>query len=238
MIPRQLQLRNFMCYRADVPPLNFDGIAIACLSGENGAGKSALLDAITWALWGEARLRSDDDLIALGETEMSVDLTFALDSQEYRVLRRRTKGKRGQSHLDFQVQALAGWKVLSGATLRETQQRIDQTLRMGFETFSNSAFLRQGRADEFTRKEPSKRKQVLADILGLSVYESLETASKARAREIDGRAKVVDGEIQAHQAQAEKRALFLEEVRRAELRVAETEQALTAATREHEQVAP
>src|SRR5690348_11323831 len=111
MIPRQLQLRNFMCYRADVPPLNFNSIAIACLSDENGAEKSALLDAITWALWGEARLRSDDDLIALGETEMAVDLTFALDGQEYRVLRRRTKGKRGQSQLEFQVQANAGWKV-------------------------------------------------------------------------------------------------------------------------------
>ncbi len=66
MIPRKLALRNFMCYRDELPPLDFDGIQIACLSGENGAGKSALLDAMTWALWGEARLKSDDELIALG----------------------------------------------------------------------------------------------------------------------------------------------------------------------------
>ena len=52
MIPRKLALRNFMCYRSDVPTLDFEGITIACLSGENGAGKSALLDALTWALWG------------------------------------------------------------------------------------------------------------------------------------------------------------------------------------------
>ena len=65
MIPQTLLLRNFMCYRDELPPLDFAGIQIACLSGENGAGKSALLDAMTWALWGEARLKSDDDLIAL-----------------------------------------------------------------------------------------------------------------------------------------------------------------------------
>ncbi|HEX5689697.1 MAG TPA: AAA family ATPase, partial [Roseiflexaceae bacterium] len=100
MIPRKLALRNFMCYRDDVPPLDLDGISIACLSGENGAGKSALLDAITWALWGEARLKSDDELIALGAQDMEVDLIFALDGQDYRVIRKRSKGKRsGQSAL-------------------------------------------------------------------------------------------------------------------------------------------
>ncbi|GAB4111258.1 MAG: SMC family ATPase [Roseiflexaceae bacterium] len=225
MIPRQLQLRNFMCYRADVPPLSFEGIAIACLSGENGAGKSALLDAITWALWGEARLRSDDDLIALGETEMAVDLTFALDGQEYRVVRQRSKGRRGQSILDFQVRADQGWRVLTGGTLRETQQRIEQILRMGFETFSNSAFLRQGRADEFTRKEPSKRKQVLADILGLKIYEDLEACSKSRSKDLDSSIRGVDGEITAYRTQAEKRAIYLFEVQKAEQRAAETDHA-------------
>lgn len=223
-----------MCYRADVPPLSFDGIAIACLSGENGAGKSALLDAITWALWGEARLRSDDDLIALGETEMMVDLTFSLDGQDYRVLRKRSKGKRGQSQLEFQIKAEEVWKILSGATVRETQQRIEQTLRMGFETFSNSAFIRQGRADEFTRKEPSKRKQVLADILGLDVYAQLEDASKGRAKDLDGRMKTVDGEIQAYRTQSERREVLIAVVFEAERRVEQGEAALVAAREAYE----
>ena len=61
MIPHKLTVRNFMCYRDDVTPLHFDGIDVVCLSGDNGAGKSALLDAMTWALWGRARAKSDDD---------------------------------------------------------------------------------------------------------------------------------------------------------------------------------
>lgn len=227
MIPRKLALRNFMCYRENVPTLNFDGLGIACLSGENGAGKSALLDALTWALWGEARLKSDDDLIAMGASEMEVDLTFALDHQDYRVIRKRSKGKKnGQSWLDFQVNNQGVWKTLTGATLRETQQIITGTLHMGYDTFANSAFLRQGRADEFTRKEPSKRKQVLADILGLDVYERLEGAAKERAKTFDGQLKVLEGQIAELERQAEKQSFYADEVARTETRVAEVEHEL------------
>ena len=57
MIPLKLRLSNFMCYR-DEQTLDFSGIHLACLTGDNGHGKSALLDAITWALWGRARARA------------------------------------------------------------------------------------------------------------------------------------------------------------------------------------
>ena len=48
--------------------LDFGGIHLVCLAGDNGHGKSALLDAMTWALWGWACVGRDDELIALGET--------------------------------------------------------------------------------------------------------------------------------------------------------------------------
>ena len=50
MIPQRLNIRNFLCYREDVPDLDFAGIHVACLCGDNGHGKSALLESITWSL--------------------------------------------------------------------------------------------------------------------------------------------------------------------------------------------
>ncbi|MBK9711741.1 MAG: SMC family ATPase [Kouleothrix sp.] len=234
MIPRKLALRNFMCYRDDLPPLDFDGIRIACLSGENGSGKSALLDAITWALWGEARLKSDDDLIALGAQEMEVDFIFALEGLDYRVIRKRSKARKvGQSWLDFQVRNNGAWKPISGATIRETQQLIISTLRMDYDIFSNSAYLRQGHADEFTKKEPGRRKQVLADILGLSVYERLETGSKERARGLDGQLKGLEGQIGELQRQADKQATYAQLVHDQECQVDQISAAVAAAESLH-----
>ena len=69
MVLNQVHLHNFMSY-ADAT-LDLTGIPVVCLTGLNGAGKSALLDAVTWAIFEEARA-SSDDLVRLGEREMWV----------------------------------------------------------------------------------------------------------------------------------------------------------------------
>lgn len=186
MIPIKLTLVNFMPYRQT--SLSFDGIHIACLCGNNGNGKSSLLDAITWALWGKSRARSDDDLIHLGEAEMSVELDFNVGRQGYRVIRKRSKPKPsrpGRSLLDFQLNAGQGYKSIAGNTISETEGKIVETLRMDYDTFINSAYLVQGHSDEFTRAQPAKRKEVLSSILGLSRYDELELRARERARKAE-----------------------------------------------------
>jgi len=83
--------------------VDFSGIDLARVAGDNGHGKSALLDAIIWALWGKARAKRDDELIHLGQTEMEVEFEFALGENHYRVIRKRDSRGRGQSSLELQV---------------------------------------------------------------------------------------------------------------------------------------
>ena len=187
MIPLRLKLHNFMCYRDNVPPLHFESIHIACLSGDNGNGKSALIDAMTWTLWGQARAKSDDDLVHSGQTEMEVEFDFAVGQQAYRIIRKRSRPKRrgsaGQPALEFQIASGDGFRSITGNSIAQTQQKISDVLHMDYETFINSAFLRQGHADEFTIKRPAERKEVLANILGLSFYDKLEELARALARQ-------------------------------------------------------
>ena len=179
MIPRRLRLRNFLSYRDC--ELDFSPLHLATLAGKNGDGKSALLDAITWALWGEARGRVEDDRIRHGADDMRVELDFDVDGDPYRVIRKRTRGRSGA--LDFfQVDGQGGLRPITGGTSRETQAELNRRVHMDYQTFINSVFLVQGRSNEFTMQTPSKRKEVLRKVLGLDRYEELSRHAHDRRK--------------------------------------------------------
>jgi len=189
MIPVQLTLRNFLSYGEDTVTLDFSGFRVACLSGDNGHGKSALLDGLTWALWGEGRKgrserKPDEGLLRLGATEMEVSLTFDLDNDRYHVMRRFIKrNKRSATELDLQVfdpQTKRLRPLTDSTSSNNTQRQIDSLLCMDYTTFVNSAFILQGRDAEFTQKTPRERKQVLGEILGLSRYDRLQQLAREK----------------------------------------------------------
>lgn len=225
MVPSKLILKNFMCYRE--AQLDLEGIHLACLSGDNGAGKSALLDAITWALWGKARA-SADELVAQGEVEMQIDFEFKINEELYRVIRYRTRKGAGQSQLTFQIAAPdSTWRNISGSTQRATQDEIIKALRMEYETFINSAFLLQGRADEFTTKSPTDRKKVLSEILGLSYYDELEAKAKEESKEAEIRRRRLDERLGEIDKELANRPTFERQKTQAEQELALSREMLT-----------
>ncbi len=230
MIPLKLTLCNFMCYR-DPVSLDFSGLHLACLSGNNGHGKSAVLDAMTWALWGKARSNQADDLIHLGQTSMWVDFEFALGPNRYRVLRsRERKGRSGKSDLQLHVwQDGAEWRAITEPTLRDTERTIVDLLRMDYDTFINSAFLMQGRADEFTVKAPSERKQILADILGLGAYDQFEARAKERARQEKQAAALIVTQLESIDAELAREDGYRRQLEEAQTQLAEWSERLRVA---------
>jgi len=191
MIPLQLYLSGFLSYREPVE-LDFSTFELACISGSNGAGKSSLLDAITWSLFGQARKR-DDSVINLQSDAAEVVLTFTYEGNIYRVQRSLPRGK--STVLEFQVQDGESWRPLTERTIRETQGRIEQVLRLDYETFVNAAFFLQGKADQFTQQTASKRKEVLGSILGLEAWETYRTRTSERRRALENDVRTIDGRI-------------------------------------------
>lgn len=205
MIPMRLTLQNFLSY-SEAQIVDFSQFDLAVLSGNNGVGKSSLLEAITWTIWGKTRALSDDDLIRKGSGGMWVELIFENEKNIYRILRKREKkNKTGISVLEFQIahgkqknlknKSQYSWKSLAEPSIRETQEKIIKTLRLSYDVFVNSSYLRQGHADEFTIKKPTERKETLGEILGFSYYEELEKRAKEKIKNFEQEEKLLNFKI-------------------------------------------
>lgn len=199
MIPVRLYLKNFLSYGENVAPVEFADWHTACLSGNNGNGKSALLDAITWSLWGRARGvdrhgAGVDDLIRLGSDDMEVEFVFELEGDVFRINRKRSR-RRGLSSLEFYLNDGEKWRTLTQEKISDTQAKIDQILKMDYDTFTHSAFILQGQADAFTTEKPGERKRILGEILGLDYYNRLERKARDQVLDLEQQLKSLEREL-------------------------------------------
>jgi exonuclease SbcC len=231
MIPIRLAVRNFMSYTDIHEPLTFEGIHVACLSGENGAGKSTLLDAVTWALWGYSRAGagSAQQLIHTGRTDMEVDFEFMLAGETYRVIRKWTAPRRsgsGTTLLELSVKDGDRFRSISGNTVRETDAKITDLLRMSYTTFTNSSFILQNRADAFTTRTPSERKQVLADILELAEYDRLQQRARDEASQREQRRQSIEERLREADSQLQERKAYETDRDRLESEIASLDERL------------
>ena len=189
MIPQQLTLSNFLSYQQ--ANLDFTGLRTACICGANGAGKSSLLEAITWVLWGKTRVGSDEDIINNSAKEAQVDFRFQCGKETYRVLRSRRRGQ--SASLELQIQKNDGqFQSLTAKGVKATQKKIHELLKLDYDTFINSAYLRQGRADEFMLRSPSQRKELLAELLKLDQYQTLSENAKDTSRKLKGQTEQLE----------------------------------------------
>jgi len=244
VIPIHLKLSGFLSYR-DPAEVDFTAFHLACISGSNGAGKSSLLDAMTWALFGQARKR-DESVINLQSKAAEVAFTFEYEGNTYRVLRSLPRGK--TTALEFQilddgpqtaddetrstVLSSGMWRPLTERSVRETQARIEQVLRLDYETFINASFFLQGRADQFAQQSPTKRKEILGNILGLEIWDVYKERAAARRKSIERDLDAVDGRLQEIDAE-----LAEEPQRRERLSTLEAELARLTAVRKTQEAA-
>jgi exonuclease SbcC len=236
MIPQQLTLKNFLSYRAAT--LDFRGLHTACVCGSNGAGKSSLLEAISWAIWGESRAASEDDVIHVGETEVRVEFVFSIHQQTYRVIRTRQRGNgvalefqiaHGEvKNQDAEIPRVTAFRSLTEKGIRATQNLVLEHLKLDYDTFVNSAYLRQGRADEFMLKRPGDRKQILADLLKLQRYDELAEQAKDKSRQFKGQVELLERNLASIQQQLQQTEAIAQERVELELTLTQMQQQQTA----------
>lgn len=202
MIPQLIKIQNFLSYREETI-IDLTNLHTAVITGMNGAGKSSILDSITYALYGVARGTSKsgdnaDRLVYSGENTCRVEMDFEMNQVQYKVIRTRDK-ERQNTELELYQKQDEKWVSLNGSTMKLTQERIVSIIKVNYELFTSSVFIMQGKADAFTQKDPSERKELLSEILQLEIYEKLREKTNDKRKSIQREEEILKHFIDINQ---------------------------------------
>jgi exonuclease SbcC len=120
--------------------------------------------------------------------------------------------------------------------VRATQRKIENVLRLDYDTFVNSAFLRQGRADEFTVKTAAERKRVLGDILGLDRWSMYEDRVKERQKTVEAEVEAIKLRLTEIEAELGRRSEYKAQLDAAQSAVDELAERLEEVQRDYQQI--
>jgi len=174
----------FRVASGEVHEVDFANLDLFAITGPMASGKSSLIDAIVWCLYGRtARYSSDSKgVISAGEAQCEVWFDFAVGTRCFRAVRRT--GKNTESGLSEREGG--EWITISDASGAEKLTKsMESLLGLDFDSFTKTVILPQGRYAEFLSSEPKKRRELLSTILELGVYSRVSE----RAREAAGQAK-------------------------------------------------
>jgi exonuclease SbcC len=208
MRPIRLEVKGFTAFREKCE-IDFSGFDLFAITGPTGAGKTSLLDAMTYALYGRtSRLnKAGKELISQGANAMSVLLEFRVGDQDYRILR-SIKGNTVTARLERR--GSGGWEPTTGG-IGEVNDQIQRVVGLDFGGFTKTVILPQGKFDLFLRGEPKERREVLSELLEVDVYQrmmkSANEKSKNAAIRSEERSASIDSEA-TEEAKAEQEQLL------------------------------
>ncbi|MHB8595814.1 MAG: AAA family ATPase [Ktedonobacteraceae bacterium] len=189
MIPLQITLEGFLSYK-EKQVINFDGSSLWVLWGPNGVGKSAVFDAITFALFNTHRANrktkgSTDDLINHHADRLIIIFDFIVDGIIYRI--KRIHPRKGRSTREAFIVESGDLSNLENAHTKRIDntdgeggfnQWVRQTIGMNDTAFTSSCLLLQGKSEQLLEADARDRYAILAELIDLSRYQKLCEAAE------------------------------------------------------------
>jgi DNA repair protein SbcC/Rad50 len=177
--PLRLELEGFTSFKERLV-LDFEGLDLFAITGPTGAGKSSLIDALVFALYGQVPRvgREYKQLVSHGAERLSVGLDFEVGGKRYRVA--RTVRVSGNPQVVLEQRADSGFEPLAGR-VKEIEAAIEKIVGLDYDAFTRSVVLPQGQFDAFLKGEPKERRKILVALLNLGVYEDMQQIANRRA---------------------------------------------------------
>lgn len=195
----ELTLRNFKCFPAADCPFR-PGVTV--IHGPNGSGKTSLLEACFFALYGSPALPGTlDDIITSGTEETEIDLEFRHGGIDHHIHRRiRLSGDRAQT-ADCTLETAD--RLIEGAT--DVAEYVTDLLHMDAEAFVNCAYVRQGEINKLIQASPSERQDMIDELMQLGTLETYRSRAREASLGVGDLRNDIAGQLREIEAQIDRK---------------------------------
>ena len=191
MRPVSLHLSGFTTFRSPTD-IDFTDADLFALTGPTGSGKSSIIDAICFALYGSIpRLSGVAPIVSLGKGEARVRLVFEVEGSTYTVSRLVVRQGDGAAQRDVRLEG----PDLVAEGVRDVDSRVMKLLGLSFDHFTRTVVLPQGRFAAFLEDGPAARERLLKQLLDLGVYEEMRKSAAAHASRIEVEVGALDAQL-------------------------------------------
>ena len=192
MIIKKIIVDNYASYKHEIIEFDKLGNSPYLLCGNNGSGKTTIIEMITTALFNRCRGVDQkgagmDELIHTGCDSFKIELEFILNNIDYTIIRERNKKSQ-------KLKLFINGEDKSGK-LMETQQMINNIIKLDYDSFMDTVIIAQGQSASFMNKPPIERKKVIAQILDLNKYDILESYTKDIKKDLKSVLTIQDSKI-------------------------------------------
>jgi exonuclease SbcC len=227
--PLSLTIEGFTAFR-ERQEINFEPLELFVITGPTGAGKTSILDAIAFALYGEVprigSRKGTTDVISLGTDRAAVEFEFRVGTHGRHRVARRISRRQGQS-ATLERQEGTDWVPVSTGGVTDANERIQGLVGLDFDGFTRAVILPQGEFHRFLKGEAADRRKVLFSLLGVSYFQRMGALARAKCADLEAGVKRTDDLLQEHYAEATEE--HLGQLRRAADGAASTRTSISAA---------
>jgi exonuclease SbcC len=206
--PRKLELQGFTCFNERVE-VDFEGLDVFAITGRTGAGKTTIMDALCYALYGKVpRGTTAGSLLSRDARHMHVALEFEAGEGRYRIVRGLTAGRSANTP-HVQLERSGGgddWEPMENR-VKEANEAIERIVGLDYAAFTRCVLLPQGEFQQMLSGPPGERQKVLETLLDCTIYDRIRATANARATAMQQEAKLIRGMLETTYAGATDEAL-------------------------------
>jgi DNA repair exonuclease SbcCD ATPase subunit len=183
---KKIRYRNFLSTGNHFNEIDFTEHRTNLLIGTNGSGKSSLLDALCFSLYGKAyrKINKNQLINSINEKDCRVEVEFSIGNTEWKIIR-------GIKPNLFEIQK--DGKSLDQSAVLEQQKWLEQNvLKMDFKSFTQIVILGSSNYIPFMQLQSAHRREVIEDLLDIKIFSSMNIVIKEKIRKIKDEIKTLD----------------------------------------------